>query len=427
MNKFYYTRKTYFVLCLLSIFLCGCEDFDEPNDLNFDISVSNINEIDPETGAYIVNTSDNIEFTFHGDVVDNILFYSGALGEECRYRNRWLANKDATIKPQVRIKTAALSLKNLATTGKFEFLMAFDDDIPKEYTDETVAATQWTHYPLRSRSLTSGSAVTEYFDFNTGLVNANGNFDYNNWFSHNEVVYGVRAKSNVASTNRLQLQEFYVSNTETRDYSYSYQGKVENIKKPKEYVIFKDCSILDQNLRISNTETAASWGMYTPTETIKEGESTPVPNSQYYAWNAPEFGLKYGELTGSFPWTDTNKFGQKIRSTYSMEIFIPTQNFRDKDGNLILDANGKPISAPTNEMMNEPCESWVISGKHNIHKVFPDSPSSYVKTKSQSMMSSFTYSYAEIGKGLYTATFIINNQTHTTTKEIVKEFKFLVK
>lgn len=427
MNKFYYTRKIYVALFLLSVSICGCEDFDEANDLNFDMNVSTTHEIDPETGAYVVSTTDNIEFTFHGDIVDNILFYSGSLGEECRYRNRWLADKDANIKPQVRIKTAALGLKNPATTSKFEFLIAFDNDIPQEYTDKAVAAAPWAHYPLRSQSVNSGSAVTEYFDFNEGLAKTNGNFDYTNWLSHEEVVYGVRAKSNVASTNRLQLQEFYVSNTETRDYSYTLQGTAVNVRKSKEYVIFKDCSILDQNLRISNTETAASWGMYTPLETIKEGEETPVPNSQYYAWNSPEFGLKYGELTGSYPWVVTNKLGQNIRSVYSMEIFVPNQNFRDKDGNLILNADGKPISAPTVEMENEPSESWVVSGRHNIHKVMPDVPSSYVKTKSQSMMSSFNYSYAKIGKGLYTATFIINNQTHAATKEIVKEFKFLVK
>ena len=427
MNKLYYTRNMYFVLFLLSVFISGCEDFDEPNDINFDISISNSNEIDPETGAYVVRTTDNIEFEFHGDIVDNITFYSGALGEECKYRNRWLADKKASITPQVRIKTAALSLKDLAKTGKFEFLVAFDENIPQGYTDKAVAATQWAHYPLRSQSLTSGSAVTEYFDFNEGLAKANGNFDYTDWFSHQEVVYGVRAKSNVASTNRLQLQEFYVSNTETRDYSYTYEGTDVSVKKSKEYIIFKDCSILDQNFKISNTETAASWGMYTPNETIKEGESEPVPNSRYYAWNSPEFGLKYGELTGGYPWVNTNKFGQLIRSTYSLEIFVPTQNFRDKDGNLILDQAGKPLSAPTTEMMNEPCESWIISGRHNIFKVTPDLPSSYVKTKSQSMMSNFTYSYDKIGKGLYTATFVINNQTHAGTKEIIKEFKFLVK
>lgn len=57
----------------------------------------------------------------------------------------------------------------------------------------------------------------------------------------------------------------------------------------------------------------------------------------------------------------------------------------------------------------------------------PDVPSSYIKVKSQGSTNSFIYSYSKIGKGLYTATFIINNQTHAGTKEIVKEFKFLVK
>ncbi|WP_298045394.1 hypothetical protein [uncultured Bacteroides sp.] len=416
------TKKSvlrYGIFIFLSVLINSCENFDDPKDIHFDISINNILETDFETGAYVVNSSDDIEFLFHGDIVDNITFYSGAIGEEARYKNRWIADKEANIKPLVRLKTSAFNLKDLATTSKFELLIAYDEDIPDEYTDKAIAETPWEHFPLRTSNLTSGSGITEYFNFNDKLVTSNGTHDYTNWFSHKEVVYGIRAKSNVASTNRLQLNEFYVSNTETRDYSYTYQGKNVKNTKTKEYVIFKDFSIIDQNLRISNSLTGANWGMYTPLETIKEGEESTQPNSQHYAWNCAEFGLKYGELTGSYPWTTTNKFGQDIRSAYSVEIFVPTKN--------IQDPNGNPLSEPTEEMMNEPYESWIVSSKHNIHKVMPDVPSSYIKVKSQGSTNSFIYSYSKIGKGLYTATFIINNQTHAGTKEIVKEFKFLVK
>lgn len=411
------------------VLLSGCENFDEVANLDdFDVIVSNIQEKDLETGAYIVKVNEDINFEFVGEKVDNITFYSGNIGEEFRYRNRALAEKEAEIKPQIKITSAALSITDFEKTASFEFKTLFDDKIPSEFTDESISAVKdWNTYNLRSRKATTGNKATEYFNFKDGFEDKNNDdFDYTDWRSHNEVMYAIRSKSNKASTNRLQIQEFYVSNTETRDYSYKYNGTDIVKKKEKEYVIYKDCSNLDQNLKITNTETGANWAMYTPKTTIPVGSEEEVNNSWIYGWNLPEFGLKYGELTGGYPWVMTNKLGQDIRGTYPVEMYQPTKNIMDENGNVIFDVDGDPISTPTEEMQNMPSESWMISGVHNIHKVTHDVPSAYVKNKVQSNVKSFIYSYAKAGIGLYTATFHVSNQTHFETKEKVIEIKFMV-
>ena len=72
------TKKSvlrYGIFFFLSVLINSCENFDDPKDIHFDISINNILETDFETGAYVVNSSDDIEFLFHGDIVDNITFY----------------------------------------------------------------------------------------------------------------------------------------------------------------------------------------------------------------------------------------------------------------------------------------------------------------------------------------------------------------
>lgn len=424
-------KKAIYTLPLLAA-LSGCENFEEPAALdNFEVIVSNIDNIDPATGAYIVNVNENIEFEFLGDIVDNIMFYSGNIGEEFKYRNRSLAEEDADITPSIDIRSAVLDNNNYGTTCKFEFKTLFDDKIPAEFTDESIAAIKdWNTYTLRS-TLTGVGRTTEYFNFKDGFVGENdindakASFDYSDWRSHKEVLYAIMAKSNLAAKNRLQIWEFNVSNNETRDYSYSYNGADIIVKKEKEHIIFKDCSIFDQNLRISTTETAANWAMYTPKTTTLVGSEEEVPNTRHYAWELPEFGLKYGELTGGYPWVKTNKFGHNIRAVYNVQVKAPN-NFIDENGNVMVDTDGTPLTQPTEEMMNEPCETWMISGVHNVHKVAHDVITAQVKYKVQSNIKNFTYSYAKAGKGLYTATFHVNNQTHEATNEKVFQFKFMV-
>ena len=73
-----------------------------------------------------------------------------------------------------------------------------------------------------------------------------------------------------------------------------------------------------------------------------------------------------------------------------------------------------------------PSDSWIVSGVHNIHQVEHDVATAYVKSKVQSNVKDFIYAYAKAGKGLYTATFHVNNQTHMETAEKVIEIKFMV-
>lgn len=419
-------KKLIYIFSLAAV-MCGCENFDEVENLdNFDVIVTNVTERDPATGAYIVKKNQDINFEFLGDRVDNIVFYSGNIGEEFRYRDRGLAEKEAVIAPMIKIKSYALSFQK--DINRFEFKTLFDKKIPKELNDESIAAVQdWNTYDLRSSATTTGADVTEYFNFTDGFeTNINANADFSEWRSHDEVLYAIRSKSDLACKNRLQLKEFYVANKETRDYSYTYNDTEVPVKKTKEYVIYKDLSILDQNGKISSTATAVNWAMYTPKTTHLENSEEEVPNSWNYGWNMAEFGLKYGELTGSLPWVSTNKFGQKIRGFYPIEVAEPTQNIMDENGNLMVDIDGEPISEPTEEMKNMPGDSWIISGVHNIHQVEHDVATSYVKTKVQNKVRDFIYAYAKVGKGLYTATFYASNHTHMETADKVIEIKIMV-
>jgi hypothetical protein len=412
------------IICVALTVLAGmvtsCSEYDDVDDLSgFSIDLANAKEVDPVTGAYVFNLKDTIRFNIIDTRVDNINFYSGTLGEEYRYRNRWIADDSANITPQVKIKTAVNNLGDGTTPFRFDLGMAFDNDIPG-YTDDSVAAAKWKFYKLRQSNTTSGDVVTEYFNFNDGMSTKNGTNDYTDWFSHQNVIYCIRAKSDSAARMNLELQDFYVSNKETRDYSYTYNGETLTNKKTKEYLIFHSCSIFDANLHVTNYDTGACWSMYTPKTTIKEGDSTEVANSQKYAWNTAEFGLKYGEYSGTNPWVKTNKFGMNIKTVYPLDITTVTKSSTDEDENV--------ESAPADSVITtDPYESWIVSLRHNVHRVENDMPTTYVKTKVQSSVNGFYYTYLKDGKGLYTATFYVNNCNLKTSKEYVKEFKFLIK
>lgn len=421
MNTRLNIKYLYGLLLLFTTITVSCEKLDEiePVD-NLQIYLNSYEAMDYATGAYVVYLTDTLTFSIKGQLVDNILFYSGALGEEFRYRNRFTADNSAVITPQVRVKTGIVGTltTDIASTTKVEMCMAFDKDIP-QFNDAAVAAANWSAVALRGDN-TNTAAMTEYYDFSGAMSSSNSNADYSDWRSHNEVVYCIKAKSNKAVNNRMQLQGFYVSNTETRDYGYTYNGITVTNKQTKEYKIFESYSVFDSNLKISNTETGACWAMYTPLTTIKEGETTPVANSQHYAFNAAQFGLKYGELTGAMPWVMTNKFGQDIKGAYNVEMWQPNKNYG-------VDESGTEITSRPVAWDDEPCESWLVSRAHNVHQVAPDIVSAYVKTKTQVLPANFKYSFGPKGKGLYTITFYANTQNHKNTHEYVKEFKILVK
>src|SRR5574344_2156439 len=103
------------IICVALTVLAGmvtsCSEYDDVDDLSgFSIDLANAKEVDPVTGAYVFNLKDTIRFNIIDTRVDNINFYSGTLGEEYRYRNRWIADDSANITPQVKIKTAVNNL-----------------------------------------------------------------------------------------------------------------------------------------------------------------------------------------------------------------------------------------------------------------------------------------------------------------------------
>ena len=402
-------------LSLILLNSCG-DDFtlDAPEDVRLDVRIKGVTETDPATGAYIINAGELVNFEFVGDKVDNILFYSGEIGMEYRYRNRGLAENGDNLQPTILIKTA-LSDVDASVKSKFTFMVT---DGLKEYNKEAVEQAQWDEsaIPLRNNNVAT-AAVTQYYTPKKGLQSSNVKDDeYSKWYTNEFVTYAIKAKSNTATKMRLQLQQFDVKNTETRDYSYTLDGVPISVKKTKDHQIFKAFSLFDASYKVANDMTAACWAGYTPLTTIKEGESSPVPNSQWYIWNVAELGLKYGEGSG-YPWVKTNQAGQDIKCVYNTDIFVPNKNIVLPDGTI--------TDTPTDEMKAEPSESWLISRNHYTKQVSKDAVTSYVKTKVMSMV--WAHKYVFTSKGAYTMTFVINNQNVDETKEIVKEIKVIVK
>ncbi|MDD4972241.1 MAG: DUF5017 domain-containing protein [Paludibacter sp.] len=414
-------------LILLILFtvigLNACTDvysgLETPEDINLTVSaVPDTTEIDSETGAYVVNLGSKVTFKFAGNRVDNILFYSGTIGNEYRYRARTLAENVANIKPTILIKTGLTVVPPTNGEVKSSFTFGYTNEL-NEFTDQAVTNAVWKEsaVALRGGNLVNNAAVTQYFYPNLGLDAATNKVDdWTDWYSNDYVVYRIKAKSNASDNYRLNLQQFDVKNTETRDYSFTYNGVEKTVTKTINYQIFKAFCLFGTTLAVANDMTAACWAQYVPLTTIKEGESTPVPNSQYYVWNLPELGLKYGEGSG-YPWVTKNKYGYAISCAYAAttQVSVPAA-VTDSGGNIIF---------PTATEKAEPSESWLISRKHYTRQVSPDSPTSFLKTKTVNMIREYRHQFT--ASGLYTVTFYMNNQNIDVTKEKVVEFKIMVR
>lgn len=425
-------KRTHFIAVLAVIFsFTCCNSLDEVDNINkFDIDIVNCTEMDDATGAYVFNLGDDIQFRFSGQKVDNIIFYSGDIGEEFRYRNRTYGTVNDNIVPTVSMQIGLTNpVRPIEGIAKFQFGIAFDKDIPSEWDDVSVATTPWRFYTLFG-GVRTYAATTQFFNLKDSVVSSPSAAGLYDWFSHEDVSYCFRAKSNIAHQNLFILRAFNVYNTETRDYSYIYEGETHSVKKTLVHTILKDYSVLGADHAVNSSatiNTAACWGMYTPKETIKEGMTNEVHNSQHYAFNAAELGAKIGEYSGKMPWNVNNKFGQEVRGAYPVQVLEPIQNIMDENGRIITDEDGSPLTEPTEEMKNEPYESWIVCRAHNIHQLTPDKPTTYVKSKVESMSYDFSYSYQNHGRGLYTMTFYANNQNSDETKYFVKEFKVIIK
>jgi hypothetical protein len=163
---------------------------------------------------------------------------------------------------------------------------------------------------------------------------------------------------------------------------------------------------------------AASWSVYSPDSTFRVGdETTKIANSQWYTWQAPELGLKYGQGSG-FPYVKGNKYGRAaVRQFYPVDVIAPDSNVPQDNGTIGI--------VPTTAMTLETVDAMLISQKRKTRLVAPDQSTSIVKTKIVSMPLNYSVVYSK--PGLYTATFYVFNQDVNNTKSIIREIKFLVK
>lgn len=410
----------YFIIfpaIILGVLSCNSQMDQVLDPSGFQVTISNKNKIDSLTGAYVINQNDTVRFAFNGYLVDNIVFYSGEMGQEFRYRNRWLADSLSNLTPSVELTSIVGDIDN--TIGK-AYSIGVSSNL-KGFTNDSVVAANWSGLPLRSTVPTVGTSVVDKFNFvTTPTVPGTMALNIKDWYNQEEVAFKVMAKSNKADKNRLTVTNFQVKNTESRDYSYTDPtGNKVAINYTKDYPIINPVSgnfaAFDALYRVTDAPYAASWAQYTPLKTIKEGETTEMPNSQWYCWNVAELGLKYGEGSG-FPWVTTNKYGQLIRCTYNIEIFKPNIN--------IPQDNGTIGTAPTAAMMLEPSESWLISRKVNTRLVAPDAATTVVKTKVKNLPTSQSVMYKN--PGIYTASFYVYNQDINDSKAVVRQIKILV-
>lgn len=412
----------YFIIfpaIILGVLSCNSQMDEVLDPSGFQVTVSNKNKIDTLSGAYVINQNDTVKFAFNGYLVDNIVFYSGELGQEFRYRNRWLADTLANLTPSVELTNNVGDLDN--SIGK-AYSIAVSSNLGAFINDSVVAAT-WSSLPLRSTVPTVATSVIDKFNFvTTPTIPGTMTLNIKDWYRPEMITFRVRAKSNKADKNRLIVTSFVVKNTETRDYSYidpTTKTLVTITSLPKDYFVINpvggNFANIDGLYRVTDNPFAVSWAQYTPLKTIKEGETTEMPNSQWYCWNVAELGLKYGEGSG-YPWVTTNKYGQLIRCTYNVEIFKPNINIPQDNGLIGI--------VPTAAMMLEPTESWLISRKINTRLVAPDASTTVIKTKVKNLPTTQSVIYKT--PGLYTASFYVYNQDINDTKAVIRQIKILV-
>lgn len=388
---------------LLVSVLYSCNDrlaVDPVKDVDIEVSISAQARQEENGVVYVVRKGEVVQFDFEGAHTDAILFYSGEVGHEYRYRMRTEAGEEAVLAADVTLKTA---VRNYDAGKKFSSSLSYMKN-PQGYDPESIASAEWTR--IDEGSLRKGKT-----DGNDHTLQ----FSSSDLCSGGEAMFRIVAKSNEAQANRLVLRQFELANTETRDYSYELDGVKVERKKTRKTQIFKAMSLFDDSYRVASDETAACWASYTPAQTIPEGAVLPVQNSRYYSWNVAELGLRYGEGSG-LEWVRQNGIGQNIKCTYDIEVLEPVNPFVMEDG--------REVSSPSEAMKKSANESWIVSRAWNTRKVQRDEPTTILKIKSMNMLWNYTYTFAETG--CYVCTFVHQNQSILETQQKVTEFKVIV-
>ena len=326
----------------------------------------------------LIHQKDVVNFQFSKSVVvDQILFYSGEAGNEYRYRNRYLADTadykktfGGSFKSTISIVTA---LNSFNATKSYNLSLQATDSI-STYTKEGLNAAVWTVLKPALRTKLDGTNETATLDLP---------FD---WLMKNQVQPAIVFKTTNMAVNQPVLpfttNVFTIQNIETRDYSVlGYVGT-------QQTVTYKVIDNFDQ----------AFWAQCNPD--LTDG----VLNNQDYQFNVGELGKTGRSAIDSLNYNST---GRKITLTYPITLFPP-----------INAAKAVLLAASV------PSESWLLPRKYSPRQVFPDVPTTYVKTKSMNAVFGTSRTYSNLG--VYKVAIVAMNTGVSDSKSVVREMVVIV-
>ncbi len=332
-----------------------------------------------------VNVNEKIAFSFTNGNTDQILFYSGESGREYRFANRaFFSTQDATVlESKVSIAT---TVANHSSTIASSFSLKLISGMKTGVESEFLSATKADLMNLRATSTTGAQLAESYaftsnstpFDLTTGDVNI-----------------AVVAKSADATKNHLSITAsgITITNSEIRDYGYSFNGVTVTNQKTVNYPI------------VSNVLTTAGLAWYSPNKTIAPTATTEVENAVGYAWNLGETGVNYlPAVNGGVVSANSNGIVPVL--AYPVSIVAPTV-----ESKIVL-----PNAAPY--------ESWLITRAFNPLSVKPDA-AIVVKRMEQSTLANYQYIYRE--RGIYKASIVGVNVGMNSADKKVFEFVVVVK
>lgn len=338
------------------------------------------------TDTIVVNVNQDITFNFPKGCTDEILFFSGEPKKEYRFSNRegLYRQSDSTLFESKLIINTTVS--------------NFDAAIPKSYTlisisglggasvNEFKASAKTVIKNLRATS-TSVAAFADTILINktsTPLNIFSGDFNF-----------AIQAQSANSTKNLLSVSGFSITNTETRDYSFSKNGLVVTNKQLISYPVI--ASFND-----------ASWAQYAPDSTIAPGTTTKVVNATGCSWNTGEIGVSYAPIvTGGT--VSKNKNGQTLATAYPISVVDTSK---------------------VNPAISLPSEAWIICKPVNLTNAvlssttFSDTPIT-VKSLEKSSVKYYRSSYTT--RGMYRATFVGLNIGTNGTARVIREFVIIVK
>ena len=384
-----YSNKIKYLLAVTisALLLSGCTN--NSNDIispdSFTVSVT------PQTGdilrksaasvgvdTLLIHKNDVVNFKFGGNNVDQILFYNGEAGFEYRYHSRYVAdtmdyknNFVGNFRSSVSIITALVSYN--ATQTQNHSLIASDN--LATYTKAALKSASWTTLIPSLRSKVDATNETAPA-LNLPVA----------WLMKDSVQLAIVSKTSNPATNQLILPSatnvFTIYNYETRDYSgFGFPGV-------KSTLTHKIVDSFDQ----------AFWGQCNPDSTAG------VLNNQDYKFNVGDFGFSGRSYTDSLNYNSNHR---KIQLVYPITMMADT-------------VKAKAIATTA----TVPFEAWLMMRKFNPRQVFPDVPTTYVKTKEMNtvLMTSYTYK----NQGVFKASFVAMNTGLSESKSVVREMVIIV-